>query len=161
MTSRIPPMGARTEEEQVMEFSVKWLRLCELPFHMVTQVCYQNGMCCQKTELVCCSLLVQATLKRPLRACAFDHMWWVSLWKKYFLNGRHEGRRFCQFYECVCVFVCTGVSLPRVFVTRAAMPCYRHGDEVSGLRRRVRVLITSRLSPVAYEVPLAPLPASC
>ncbi|CAM9474578.1 unnamed protein product, partial [Hapterophycus canaliculatus] len=38
MTSRVPQMGARTEEEQVMEFSVKWLRLCELPFNMAHQV---------------------------------------------------------------------------------------------------------------------------
>ncbi|CAM9245740.1 unnamed protein product, partial [Scytosiphon promiscuus] len=38
MTSRVPQMGARTEEEQVMEFSVKWLRLCELPFHAAFQI---------------------------------------------------------------------------------------------------------------------------
>lgn len=46
MTSRVPPMGARTEEEQVMEFSVKWLRLCELPFQMAIQVCgMMSGLC--------------------------------------------------------------------------------------------------------------------
>ncbi|CAM9375136.1 unnamed protein product [Ectocarpus sp. 6 AP-2014] len=38
MTSRVPQMGPRTEEEQVMEFSVKWLRLCELPFSVASQV---------------------------------------------------------------------------------------------------------------------------
>lgn len=30
MKSRIPEMGPRTVESQVMEFSMEWLRLCEL-----------------------------------------------------------------------------------------------------------------------------------
>jgi len=38
MTSRVPQMGPRTEEEQVVEFSVNWLRLCELPFGIAIQV---------------------------------------------------------------------------------------------------------------------------
>eukprot|EP00903_Cladosiphon_okamuranus_P016558 g15275.t1 len=38
MTSRVPPMGPHTAEEKVVEFSVKWLRLCELPFQIANQV---------------------------------------------------------------------------------------------------------------------------
>lgn len=38
MVSRVPPMGPHTVEEKVVEFSVKWLRLCELPFQIANQV---------------------------------------------------------------------------------------------------------------------------
>eukprot|EP00752_Nemacystus_decipiens_P003062 g2839.t1 len=38
MTGRVPPMGPHTAEEKVVEFSVKWLRLCELPFQIANQV---------------------------------------------------------------------------------------------------------------------------
>ena len=38
MTARIPEMEIRTQEVTVMEFSVKWLRMCELPFSTANQV---------------------------------------------------------------------------------------------------------------------------
>lgn len=31
-------MGPHTAEEKVVEFSVKWLRLCEMPFQIANQV---------------------------------------------------------------------------------------------------------------------------
>lgn len=39
-------MGPHTVEEKVVEFSVKWLRLCELPFQIANQVWWLGEISC-------------------------------------------------------------------------------------------------------------------
>lgn len=103
MTARIPEMEIRTQEVTVMEFSVKWLRMCELPFSTANQVPTQTY---NPRQFLRRFLYVPKALRSMTHTHAFEG-WFSSVNQRHvhecyhsFILGRVGSRHGCTYKLC-------------------------------------------------------------